>query len=122
MRIQFEKEEDKPSHDKKKSMPNKRVIKRKGRYGKNLIFDGKYVSREDYWEMKIKDHVKLNEDMFVNMRFNPNDNQKILILMKVWGVKTPTDLSKVLIEQAYGLLQTKKIIEKRANENMVSPK
>ena len=114
MRIEFEKEKEKEKPKQDLIPPHKVIKKRKGRHGKNYIFEGKIVSHFEFWELKIRYFIKEQKDLFITSRFNPNDIKKILILMKVWEAKTPTDLFKILIEQNYGLLQTKKILEKQS--------
>jgi len=90
---------------------NPKKVKRfesKYRKGRTEYYnEGKRVKRSKYWTLRLKLHIKEGEDLFFHHRINPKYQTKMLILMKIWGVESPSKLFLRLIDEYYSLIQLK---------------
>jgi hypothetical protein len=85
-----------------------------------FYYKGRMISREDYWEMKIKDLVLENKDLSMNFHFSPQYLKRIFILQREFEVKTPIYLLKHLINQEFARIcaVNVKIPKKKKNKKL----
>jgi hypothetical protein len=74
-----------------------------------LYYKGKMISKEKYWNMKLRELLSRNIDLYLTIRFNSDYIKKLLILEKIWNLKTPATLLKRLIDNNFALIQLDKI-------------
>lgn len=82
-------------------------------------FKGQVLSRMDYWVLKISENIRGKSSLNFTQSFNIEEQKKILILMRLWGVRSPVELVKCLIDENYSLIQIKKLnqdLEKRERD------
>lgn len=82
------------------------VFSTKNRGGKTeYYYRDIQIDKSKYWVLRLKTHIRKRKDIYFHHRINPDYQIKMLILMKIWGLNSPSLLINRLIDEYYSLFR-----------------
>lgn len=106
----IEKKEEKRTQKNKSSIELNdfpKLKQRKGRYGYNVMLNGRIIKKSEYWNLRILHELKVNKKKKIPIQLILNEKESIRMLqiMKLLNATSPSDLFKQLVNQEYAKIR-----------------